>query len=127
MDEQLGKKGTAGRTRLRIVERRLKSFYDPKKQELERRQVEASRDFHMEHWLSLAEAVIQRDHQKFFYGALSPNLKATIADYPSDDFPPEMQQTILKDLAFMEGHVEAFRQVSRILKEARKQTPEGLK
>lgn len=107
------------RARLSRAEHRLKKFYQPGSNQLDPQQVRASRDFHVEHWLRMAETMIRKDHQAYYYGGLSSNLETTLAEYPADEIPPDLQQVILRDLAFLEGHVEAFRYVSKILRQAR--------
>lgn len=107
------------RARLIRAERRLKTFYQPGSNQLDTGQVAASRDFHIEHWLRMAETMIRKDHQAAYYGGLSSNLEATLADYPGEAIPLDLQQVILRDLAFLEGHVEAFRYVHRVLQRAR--------
>jgi len=107
------------RARLNRAEHRLKKFYQPGSNQLDPAQVKASRDFHVEHWLRMAETMIRKDHQAYYYGGLSSNLETTLAEYPADEIPPDLQQVILRDLAFLEGHVEAFRYISKILKQAR--------
>lgn len=108
------------RTRARRVEHRLRSFHDPERTPLNPAQIRASRNFHIEHWLRMAETAIRRDHQVAFYQGLSANLDATLADYPSDEIPEELQEAIRQDLAFMEGHIQAFQYICRYLEDARK-------
>lgn len=112
-------KSNEQRARLNRAERRLKKFYQPGSKQLDAGQIESSRDFHIEHWLRMAETMIRKDHQASYYGGLTSNLEATLADHPGDDIPIDLQQVILRDLAFLEGHVEAFRYVNRVLQQAR--------
>jgi hypothetical protein len=97
-----------------LVEHRLGAFREAVNPEV----VEASRQFHLRHWLELAGGLIQREHRDAFYRGLQPNLENLVAEHPGDDFPPELQRAILDDLAFMEGHLQAFRQVMQLLNEA---------
>jgi hypothetical protein len=100
------------------VEHRLKRFTEP----LDSEAVRASREFHLRHWLSLAEEAIQRDHLAAFYRGLQPNVEGAVLDHTGDDFPVELQRSIMADLAFMEGHLQAFRDVMGILQAARNKT-----
>jgi hypothetical protein len=99
------KKKTA-RERVRLVEERLKRFRTLK---LDPAEVRASREFHLAHWMKVAEAAIRDEHRKLFYEGLSANVEKTVAGYPEDRLPPALQKAILRDLAFMEGHLAAFR------------------
>lgn len=107
------KERSTDRTRNGVVERRLARFASLR---LDPAEVQASRDFHFQHWLKVAEAAIRKDHRELYYGALTPNLQALVADYPDDKLPPEVQETILKDLAFMEGHLAALRKILALLR-----------
>jgi hypothetical protein len=105
----------ASRSRARRVEERLGRF---RSLCLDPAQVRASREFHLRHWLEVAQAAIRADHRELFYGGLSPNVESTIADYPDDQLAPAAQTAVLRDLAFMEGHLEAFRDVLKLLESA---------
>lgn len=119
MDQRTGKHSTPP-DRAETAERRLKTFYDPDKRPLDRAEIRASRDFHLQHWLRLAEAAIQNDHRSSFYEDLAPGLESLLADYPDDRLPPERQEAVMKDLAFLEGHLQAYRIVNDILERARR-------
>jgi hypothetical protein len=106
------------RYRRELVEHRLKKFTE----QLEPSAVESSREFHLRHWLSIAEQAIQRDHGATFYGGLQQSVEDMVAEHPSDEFPPELQRAVLADLAFMEGHLQAFREVATLLRAARNRT-----
>jgi len=105
------------RDRTARVEERLKLFRNLR---LGPAEIRASRDFHLAHWLELAEAAIRKDHAELYYAGLSPNVEETVAGYPDDRLPPAMQKTVLRDLAFMEGHLQALREVLELLRRARK-------
>ena len=97
-----------------LVDHRLKKFSEG----INPAVVAASRQFHLRHWLELAGQSIQREHSAAFYRGLQPNLESVVAEHPDDDFPPELQRAILDDLAFMEGHLQAFREVMALLHDA---------
>lgn len=101
--------------RTRLVEDRLKRFRSLR---LDRAEIQASRAFHLRHWLAVAEAAVRKDHRELYYGGLSPSVESTVADYPDELLPPAMQKTVLRDLAFMEGHLQALRDVLKALGEA---------
>jgi hypothetical protein len=42
----------------------------------------------------------------------------TLADYPEDELPLELQAAVLRDIAFMEGHLQAYREVLHLLEKA---------
>ena len=119
MDEKTARARQA-RARTETAERRLRRFQTRR---LDPDEVRASRDFHLRHWMALAQSAIQRDHRELFYSALSPGLEASLADYPDDEIPPELQAAVLRDMAFMEGHLQAFREVLRLLDEAAARPP----
>jgi hypothetical protein len=100
--------------RTRLVEDRLKQFRSLR---LDRAEIRASRAFHVRHWLAVAEAAVCQDHRQLYYGGLSPSVESTVADYPDEQLPPAMQKTVLRDLAFMEGHLQALRDVLKALRE----------
>ena len=79
--------------------------------------VEASRAFHIEYWLGLAESAIAGDHRQSCYGSLTPNIRSLIESIPN---PLEADQETIallrKDLAFLEGHVTAYRQIVEALR-----------
>lgn len=103
--------------RRELVEHRLRKFTE----ELDPTAVQSSREFHLRHWLALAEQAVQRDHGATFYGGLQRSVEDMVAEHPSDEFPPELQRAVLADLAFMEGHLQAFREISNLLRAAGKQ------
>jgi hypothetical protein len=84
--------------RTRLVEERLRKFRSLR---LDCAEVRASRDFHIRHFLKIAEAAIRADHSELYYHGLSANVQETVAGYPDENLPPAMQKTILRDLAFM--------------------------
>jgi hypothetical protein len=106
---------TVSRNRARLVEQRLRRFRSLR---LDPAEVCASRDFHLRHWLQVAEAAVRTDHRELFYRGLAENVESTVADYPDDRLTPAMQKTVLRDLAFMEGHLEALRHVLKLLQAA---------
>ncbi len=95
-----------------LAEQKLRSFASLA---LSPAEVRASRDFHVRHWLHLAEAAIQQDHRESLYGSLAPAVESTLAE-SDEPVAPDLQRAILSDLAFMEGHVEAFRLVIAALR-----------
>ncbi len=95
-----------------LAEQKLSTFASL---ELNAAEVRASRDFHVRHWLRLAEAAIQEDHRESLYGALAPAVETTLAE-SGEPVAPELQRAILSDLAFMEGHVQAFRLILAALR-----------
>jgi hypothetical protein len=97
-----------------LVDYRLRKFCEAVNPEV----VEASREFHLRHWLELARQLVQREHREAFYRGLQPNLENLVVEHPGDDFPPELQRAILDDLAFMEGHLQAYRELMQLLNEA---------
>ncbi len=103
----------AAGVRARRVEERLKLFRSLR---LDRAEVRASRDFHLQHFLKVAEAAVRREHRELYYEGLSRNVEETVAGYPDDHLPPAIQKAVLRDLAFMEGHLQALRDVLKILK-----------
>lgn len=109
--------------RAKLVDARLKAFYRPSL--LDRGEVEASRNFHIEHWIRMAQSAIQADHRQSFYGNLTPSLEQTVLDSPGTEIPPDLQRVLIKDLAFMEGHVQAFRMLMDLLEEARNRCQSG--
>jgi len=111
--------------RAKLVDARLKAFYHPGL--LDEAEVEASKNFHIEHWIRMAESAIQTDHRQSLYGNLTPTLEQTVLDCPSNEIPPDLQRVLVKDLAFMEGHVRAFRLLMEILEEARNRCQPGPK
>jgi hypothetical protein len=81
-------------------------------------EVEASRNFHIEYWLGLAESAIAGDHRQTCYGSITPDIRAQlegIANPLSAD--QETIAALRRDLAFLEGHVQAYRDVIRALRE----------
>lgn len=78
-------------------------------------EVRKSRDFHLAHWINVAEAAIRAEHRELYYRGLSPNVEEAVADYPEERIPPALQKAVLRDLAFMEGHLQAFREMLRTL------------
>jgi hypothetical protein len=104
--------------RRELVEHRLGKFTEKADPAV----VEASRRFHLRHWLAHAEQAIRREHREAFYGGLQPNLENLVSEHPGDTFPPELQRAIMDDLAFMEGHLEAFHEVMRLFQDARNRT-----
>lgn len=106
----------ASRERVRVVEERLKRFRNLC---LNPEEVKASRDFHLTHWLDVAEAAIRADHRELFYNGLAKNVENAVADYPEDRLPRGLQKAVLRDLAFMEGHLAAFREIIRMIERLR--------
>lgn len=79
--------------------------------------VEASRAFHIEYWLGLAESAIAGDHRQSCYGGLTPNLRSLIESISNPlSADKETLATIRRDLAFLEGHVKAYRQIVEALR-----------
>jgi hypothetical protein len=79
-------------------------------------EVEASRAFHIEYWLGLAESAIAGDHGQSCYGSLTPNIRSLIESIPNPlCADPETIALLRKDLAFLEGHVKAYRQIVEAL------------
>ncbi|HWQ52346.1 MAG TPA: hypothetical protein VN442_01590 [Bryobacteraceae bacterium] len=95
------------RERTRLVEDRLKRFRSLK---LDPAEIQASRKFHLAHWLTVAEDAVRREHREMYYNGLSANLEEALASYPDSRIPPALQKAVLRDLAFMEGHLQAFRE-----------------
>ena len=80
-------------------------------------EIEASRVFHIEYWLRLAESAIARDHRESCYGSLTPNIRSLIESIPDPlHAGPETITLLRKDLAFLEGHVKAYRQIVEALR-----------
>jgi len=80
-------------------------------------EVEASRAFHVEYWLGLAEAAIAGDHRQSCYGSLTPNIRSLIESIPNPlGADQETIALLRKDLAFLEGHVKAYRQIVEALR-----------
>jgi hypothetical protein len=111
-------KRAKSRYRRELVEHRLRKFTEAPDPAV----IESSRSFHLQHWLSLAEQAIQRDHGQTYYGGLQQSLEDMVAEHPSDEFSPELQRAIVADLAFMEGHLQAFREISALFSDAKKRT-----
>lgn len=79
--------------------------------------VEASRAFHIRYWLGLAESVIAGDHRQSCYGSLTPNIRSLIESIPNAlGADRETIELLRKDLAFLEGHVKAYRQIVETLR-----------
>ena len=114
MDEKTAKARRA-RARAEKAEQRFRRFATRR---LDPDEIRASREFHLRHWMAVAQAAIQRDHRELYYTALSPAVEATLADYPQDELPLELQAAVLRDMAFMEGHLQAYREVLRLLEKA---------
>jgi hypothetical protein len=104
------------RERAKRVEDRLKRFRSLR---LDPAEVKASREYHLKHWLSVAEDAIRADHRELFYRGLTANVENAVANYPEDRLPPALQRAVLRDLAFMEGHLEAFRDILRLIERLR--------
>lgn len=104
------------RERARLVEERLRRFRTLR---LNAAEVKASREFHLTHWLAVAEAAIRADHRELFYRGLAANVENAVANYPEDRLPPSLQRAVLRDLAFMEGHLAAFRDMMRLIERLR--------
>lgn len=115
MDERT-QKTRRSRTRAEKVEHRLRRFASLR---LDPAEVRASREFHLLHWLRIAEISVRQDHRELFYRGLSPSVEGVVADYPEDDLPTELQAAVLRDLAFLEGHLQAYRDVLRLLRALR--------
>ena len=113
MDEKTAKARRA-RARVEKAEQRFRCFATRR---LDPDEVRASRDFHLRHWMAVAQTAIQQDHRELYYAALSPAVESTLADHPHDDLPLELQAAVLRDMAFMEGHLQAYREVLRLLEE----------
>ena len=90
-------------------------------------EVEASRNFHVEYWLGLAESAIASDHRQSCYGSITPDIRAQLEGIPNPlRADQEMVAALRRDLAFLEGHVRAYQDVIRALREmaaARRQPP----
>ena len=89
-------------------------------------EVEASRAFHVEYWLGLAESAIAGDHRQACYGSLTPNIRSLVESIPSPlGADQETIALLRKDLAFLEGHVKAYRQIVEALRglTSSKETP----
>jgi hypothetical protein len=114
MDERIARARRA-RARAEKAERRFRGFATRR---LDPDEVRASRDFHLRHWMAVAQTAIQRDHRELYYGALSPAVEAALADHPQEELPAELQAAVLRDMAFMEGHLQAYREVLRLLEKA---------
>jgi hypothetical protein len=106
------------RYRRDLVNHRLKNFSES----VDPAAVEASRQFHLRHWLHLAAGAVQKDHCEAFYRGLEPNLESAVAEYPGDALPADLQRAVLADLAFMEGHLAAFREIMQVLGDAHGRT-----
>jgi hypothetical protein len=80
-------------------------------------EVEASRAFHIEYWLGVAKSAIAGDHRQSCYGSLTPNIRGLIESI-SDPLRADEETIALlrKDLAFLEGHVKAYRQIVEALR-----------
>lgn len=87
---------------------------------LDRAEIKASHDFHVQHFLNIAEAAIRNHHREMYYGALTTNVEDVVGHYPAEQLPAELQEAVLKDMAFMEGHLEAFGEVLRAIEELKK-------
>lgn len=90
-------------------------------------EIEASRRFHLQYWLGLAEFAIARDHRQSCYGSLTANIRQLL-DSIQDPLSADEQTvaTLKHDLAFLEGNVRAFRDVVaalRKLKESCERVP----
>lgn len=80
-------------------------------------EVEASRAFHIEYWLRMAETAIAGDHRKSCYDSLTPNIRSLIESIPTPVSADRETITLLrKELAFLEGHVKAYRQIVEALR-----------
>lgn len=80
-------------------------------------EIEASRQFHLQYWLGLAEFAIARDHRQSCYGSLTPNIRQLLDSMPNPCCADEQTVATLKhDLAFLEGNVRAFRDVVAALR-----------
>ena len=80
-------------------------------------EIEASRRFHIQYWLGLAELAIARDHRQSCYGSLATNIRELLSSV-DDPFTaePEIVASIRHDLAFLEGNVQAYREIIRALR-----------
>ncbi len=78
-------------------------------------EIRRSREFHVRHWIEMAKNVIRNDHRESIYRDLSPELEGSIKQYMSGGASPDLQAAILRDLAFMEGHVQAYRLILEAL------------
>jgi hypothetical protein len=80
-------------------------------------EVEASRAFHIEYWLRMAESAIAGDHRKSCYDSLTPNIRSLIETIPNPlSADRETIALLRKELAFLEGHVTAYRQIVEALR-----------
>jgi hypothetical protein len=90
-------------------------------------EVEASRNFHIEYWLGLAESAIAADHRQTCYGSLTPDIREQLEDIANPLSADKATVAALRrDLAFLEGHVRAYRDVIQALRDlaaARRQQP----
>lgn len=75
-------------------------------------EVAASRRFHINYWLGLAESAIAKDHRATCYGSLTANIKEILAGI-SDPLTVDRETvaTLRHDLAFLEGHIQAYREI----------------
>jgi hypothetical protein len=81
-------------------------------------EVEASRNFHIEYWLGLAESAIADDHRQACYGSITPDIRAQLESIASPlSVEKERVAALRRDLAFLEGHVRAYRDVVQALRE----------
>jgi hypothetical protein len=80
-------------------------------------EIAASRRFHLDYWLGLAESAIAEDHRMTCYGSLTPNIGELLAGIP-DPFAADTATiaTLRHDLAFLEGHIRAYRDVVAALR-----------
>jgi hypothetical protein len=80
-------------------------------------EVEASRAFHIEHWLRIAESAIAGDHRNSCYASLTPNIRGLIESIPNPlNADQETIALLRRELAFLEGHVTAYRQILEALR-----------
>lgn len=111
-------------SRRRQAERRLTELFRSRADALDPKEIAASREFHLAHWLRIAEEAIRHDHRKLFYEALAPQLESLLA-CSDENVSPELLAAIRKDLSFMEGHVQAFRAVLAALEQVRSARPKA--
>ncbi len=81
------------------------------------KEIEASRQFHLQYWLGLAEFAIARDHRQSAYSSLTPNIRQLLNEIPNPaGADAQTIETLRHDLAFLEGNVQAFQTVVAMLR-----------
>jgi hypothetical protein len=81
-------------------------------------EVEASRHFHIEYWLGLAENAIAGDHRHSCYGSLTPDIRTQLEEISNPlSADKETVAALRRDLAFLEGHVRAYQELIQALRD----------